>query len=175
MKKTPIVNAKQFAKIVDRSQATVSSWIRAGMPCVSKRRSGDEAKIDMRDVLPWLTKRFGLVEPNGAGSRLMRARAERFERQNADEGSSLIEVREELLAFETAIRLFESTFATIAASVSEDSTLRKAIQCEIDLAAKHFADALRAPLAGAPISNADRIEIARIAETWAAQIIQRAA
>ena len=49
-----MINAKEFAKLVNKHQNTISKWIKKGMPCI---KTDKDYLIDPNEVFNWLKER----------------------------------------------------------------------------------------------------------------------
>jgi len=77
-----VMNATEFAAFAKVSAGTVTAWLEEKMPAKRTARSGAEVQIDIRKAVPWLAKRHR--DRQGADfERIQRARAEKFELENA--------------------------------------------------------------------------------------------
>ena len=53
----PTVSQAQFGKIVGKSPATISTWVKEGLPVIPPKKRGQATKVDTTTAIEWLMQR----------------------------------------------------------------------------------------------------------------------
>lgn len=88
--KLPTLTAKEFAELCGVSQATVTNWMDAGMPCVRSGRQRISVAIDPAKAIPWAIDRR---EPPGSQrERLAAEQADKVAMENEVRRNRLVDI-----------------------------------------------------------------------------------
>jgi phage terminase Nu1 subunit (DNA packaging protein) len=136
-----VMTAKAFAALVGTSARTITDWMDAGMPVVSRKGvSGASVSIDLRRALKWIVKRRQKEAP--ARASVANEQAERLRIQNRRSRGELLEANLVEQALAGAGAAVMQDFVALAQRATPDEALQAIILAECRGAQARFAQAL---------------------------------